>query len=302
MTKPIRFGLVASGTEVHDLVATAQKAEHIGFSSIALNDHFNSTAAPMLGLQAMAAATSQIRIATSVLNQDLRHPTVLAKEAATLDLLSEGRLELGLGAGWVKADYDETGIAFDSAATRIDRLEEHITILRGLFGPDPLTFRGSHYAVTDLDASISYHLVLSQSLLSPLSPSFLFSPHTHYSSQFSTHPFFFSNLLHILLLYLHPPSPHSSYSFIRIPISTLSTSPHPYFPFFLSFLHSPLIITSSTSPPSYTPPYIYPLSTLSYHFTLLILPTNSSLSSKISTSTSPPIYISTSYSTTPPLT
>lgn len=150
VTKPIRFGLVASGTEVHDLVTTAQKAEHIGFSSIALNDHFNSTAAPMLGLQAMAAATSQIRIATAVLNQDLRHPTVLAKEAATLDSLSGGRLELGLGAGWVQADYDESGIAFDSAATRINRLEENITILRGLFGPDPLTFRGSHYAVTDL--------------------------------------------------------------------------------------------------------------------------------------------------------
>ena len=94
MTRPIRFGLVASGTEVHDLVATAQKAEHIGFSSIGLNDHFNSTAAPILGLQAMAAATSQIKIATAVLNQDLRHPTVLAKEAATLDLLSGGRLEL----------------------------------------------------------------------------------------------------------------------------------------------------------------------------------------------------------------
>lgn len=151
MTKPIRFGLVASETEVHNLVTTAQKAEHIGFSSIALNDHFNSTAAPMLGLQAMAAATSQIRIATAVLNQDLRHPTVLAKEAATLDLLSGGRLELGLGAGWVRADYDESGIAFDSAATRIDRLEENITIVRGLFGPDPFTFRGNHYAVTDLD-------------------------------------------------------------------------------------------------------------------------------------------------------
>ena len=153
MTRPIRFGLVASGTEVADLVTTAQTAEDIGFSSIALNDHFNSTAAPMLGLQAMAAATSQIRIATSVLNQDLRHPTVLAKEAATLDVLSGGRLELGLGAGWVRADYDQSGIAFDTAGTRIDRLEENIAVLRGLFGPSPLTFRGSHYAVTDLDGT-----------------------------------------------------------------------------------------------------------------------------------------------------
>jgi probable F420-dependent oxidoreductase len=149
--KPIRFGVVASGVEVHDLAATAKQAEGMGFSSIALNDHFNSAAAPMLGLLAMAAATSQIRIATSVLNQDLRHPAVLAKEAATLDLLSGGRLELGLGAGWVRADYDESGIGFDTARARIGRLEENITILRGLFGPDPLTFRGNHYAVTDLD-------------------------------------------------------------------------------------------------------------------------------------------------------
>jgi len=153
MTRPIRFGLVASGTEVADLVTTAQTAEDIGFSSIALNDHFNSTVAPMLGLQAMAAATSQIRIATSVLNQDLRHPTVLAKDAATLDLLSGGRLELGLGAGWVRADYDQSGIALDTAGIRIDRLAENIAILRGLFGPSPLTFRGSHYTVTHLDGT-----------------------------------------------------------------------------------------------------------------------------------------------------
>ena len=153
MTRPTRFGLVASGTEVADLVTTAQTAEDIGFSSIALNDHFNSTVAPMLGLQAMAAATSQIRIATSVLNQDLRHPTVLAKDAATLDLLSGGRLELGLGAGWVRADYDQSGIALDTAGIRIDRLAENIAILRGLFGPSPLTFRGSHYTVTHLDGT-----------------------------------------------------------------------------------------------------------------------------------------------------
>lgn len=99
MNKPIRFGVVASETEVDDLIATAQMAERTGFSSIQLNDHFSSTVAPMVGLQAIAAATSQIKIATSVLNQDLRHPAVLAKEAATLDVLSGGRLELGVGAG-----------------------------------------------------------------------------------------------------------------------------------------------------------------------------------------------------------
>jgi probable F420-dependent oxidoreductase len=149
--RPIRFGLIASGTTAAELIETAKSAEQQGFSSIALNDHFNSTVAPLLGLQAMAAATSRIRIATGVLNQDLRHPAVLAKELATLDVLSGGRLEVGLGAGWVKADYDQSGIAFDSAAQRIERLEENIDILQGLFSDEQCTFAGRHYSVTALD-------------------------------------------------------------------------------------------------------------------------------------------------------
>ena len=137
--RPIRFGLIASGATARKLIETAKIAEQSGFSSIALNDHFNSTVAPLLGLQAMAAATSHIRIATAVLNQDLRHPAVLAKELATLDVLSGGRLEVGLGAGWVRADYDQSGIPFDSAAERIDRLEENIDILKDLFSDDHAT-------------------------------------------------------------------------------------------------------------------------------------------------------------------
>ena len=151
--RPIRFGLIASAATAADLIETAKSAEQHGFSSIALNDHFNSTVAPLLGLQAMAAATSQIRIATAVLNQDLRHPAVLAKELATLDVLSGGRLELGLGAGWVRADYDQSGIPFDSAAERIARLEENIAILKGLFSEGQCNFAGRHYAVTGLDGT-----------------------------------------------------------------------------------------------------------------------------------------------------
>jgi alkanesulfonate monooxygenase SsuD/methylene tetrahydromethanopterin reductase-like flavin-dependent oxidoreductase (luciferase family) len=134
--RPIRFGLIASGGTAAELIETAKSAEQHGFSSVALNDHFNSAVAPLLGLQAMAAATSLIRIATAVLNQDLRHPAVLANELATLDVLSGGRLELGLGAGWVRAEYDQSGIPFDSAAERIERLEENIDILKGLFSDD----------------------------------------------------------------------------------------------------------------------------------------------------------------------
>jgi probable F420-dependent oxidoreductase len=151
--RPIRFGLIATGATAAELIETAISAEQHGFSSIALNDHFNSTVAPLLGLQAMAAATSHIRVATAVLNQDLRHPAVLAKELATLDVLSGGRLELGLGAGWVRADYDQSGIPFDPAAERIDRLEENIDILQGLFSDDQCNFTGRHYSVTGLDGT-----------------------------------------------------------------------------------------------------------------------------------------------------
>jgi probable F420-dependent oxidoreductase len=151
--RPIRFGLIASATTAGELIETAKSAEQHGFSSIALNDHFSSTVAPLLGLQAMAAATSHIRIATAVLNQDLRHPAVLAKELATLDVLSGGRLELGLGAGWVRADYEQSGIPFDSAAERIERLEENIEILKGLFAESQCSFTGRHYSVTGLDGT-----------------------------------------------------------------------------------------------------------------------------------------------------
>jgi probable F420-dependent oxidoreductase len=153
MNRPIRFGLIASGATPHDLIETAKIAETSGFSSIALNDHFNSTVAPLLGLQAMAAATLHIRIATAVLNQDLRHPAVLAKELATLDVLSGGRLEVGIGAGWVPADYDQSGIPFDSAAVRIERLEENIDIFKGLFAESQYSFAGRHYTVTGLDGT-----------------------------------------------------------------------------------------------------------------------------------------------------
>jgi probable F420-dependent oxidoreductase len=145
--------MIASAATVDQLIETAESAEHEGFSSVALNDHFNSTFAPLLGLQAMAGATSRIRISTAVLNQDLRHPAVLAKELATLDVLSGGRLEVGLGAGWVRADYDQSGICLDSAAERIGRLEENIAILKGLFAPEPYSFAGAHYTVTDLDGT-----------------------------------------------------------------------------------------------------------------------------------------------------
>src|SRR4051812_20392406 len=151
--RSIRFGLIASAPTVDGLIETAESAELAGFSSIALNDHFNSTVAPLLGLQAMAAATSHIRIATAVLNQDLRHPAVLAKELATLDVLCGGRLEVGLGAGWVRADYEQSGIAFEAAPTRIGRLQETVDILKQSFAEGACTFTGKHFSIEKLETT-----------------------------------------------------------------------------------------------------------------------------------------------------
>jgi probable F420-dependent oxidoreductase len=114
-------------------------------------DHFTDELAPLPALVAAADATSSLRIGTMVLANDYRHPVVLAKEAATLDVLSGGRLELGVGAGWMTSDYEAAGIPLDRAGVRIERLTEALAVLKGLFADEPCTFAGDHYAVTALD-------------------------------------------------------------------------------------------------------------------------------------------------------
>jgi len=94
-------------------------------------------------------ATTTLRIGTLTLDNDFRHPALVAGDAATLDLLSEGRYELGLGAGWMQTDYDRAGIPFDPPGTRVGRLMESVRIIKGLFGETPVTFAGEHYTVTD---------------------------------------------------------------------------------------------------------------------------------------------------------
>jgi probable F420-dependent oxidoreductase len=101
---------------------------------------------------AAACATRTLRVGTLVIDNDYRHPVMLAKEAATIDLLSNGRLELGLGAGWLRAEYEQAGLAFDAPGVRIERLEEALSVLKGLFSDGPLVFSGKHYTVAGLDA------------------------------------------------------------------------------------------------------------------------------------------------------
>ena len=141
-------GQRASPREWRDLACTA---EDLGFSTLLLPDHFGRQWSPLLALQAAAHATRSLRVGTIVLDNDFRHPALLAKDAATLDVLTDGRFELGLGAGWMAADYQWTGIPFDPPATRVARLEESVKIIKGLFADGAVTFQGQHYSITDLE-------------------------------------------------------------------------------------------------------------------------------------------------------
>ena len=114
----------------------------MGYSTLFMPDHFDDQLAPMPALAVAAAVTTKLRVGSLVFDNDYKHPLVLAKEAATLDVLSGGRVELGLGAGWMETDYEQSGIAYDSPGTRIRRLKEAVRIIKGLFSDEPVEFDG----------------------------------------------------------------------------------------------------------------------------------------------------------------
>ena len=152
MSRPFRFGV--SGGEpmtAKALADRARKAEALGYSAYVLSDHLLNSLAPNVALAAVAAATERLRIGHFVLNNDLRHPAVLHQELATLDVLSEGRLEIGIGAGWNEPEYKGSGIPFEAVPQRVSRLEESIAVLKGLFGAEPFTFTGTHYAIAEMN-------------------------------------------------------------------------------------------------------------------------------------------------------
>lgn len=126
----------------------ARAAEGLGYSALYVTDHFNLQFGPIVALTVAAEATNTLHVGTLVLNNDLRNPVVLAKEIASLGLAAEGRVEVGLGAGWLRSDYDETGTAYDDAATRVERLSESITIMKSLWSKDETNFEGRHYTVS----------------------------------------------------------------------------------------------------------------------------------------------------------
>jgi len=130
----------------------ARLVESIGYSTLNMPDHFGDQLAPIAALMSAADATTRLRVCSLVFDNDYRHPVVLAKEAATLDLLSEGRLDFGLGAGWMTTDYEQSGIPLDPPGVRIDRMAEALTIIKSFFAGGTVLFTGKHYKVEDLEA------------------------------------------------------------------------------------------------------------------------------------------------------
>jgi probable F420-dependent oxidoreductase len=150
--RPLRLAMqmtsAPTGAEWCDL---ARRFEGEGYDTISLPDHLGGQFAPVPALAAVAVVTSRVRLSMFVLANDFRNPAVLAKEITSLDVLSGGRVELGLGAGWNAAEYAAQGVAFDPPSVRIERLGEAVMILERAFAGGPFTFTGAHYAVTDLD-------------------------------------------------------------------------------------------------------------------------------------------------------
>ncbi|QKT05867.1 LLM class F420-dependent oxidoreductase [Gordonia sp. X0973] len=157
MTRKFRFGAGGEGNKeeggARKFVQLAQTAEEYGFDVFAIPDHLGNQVGPLAALGALTQATSTIRLGTSVLANGFRHPAILAKEATTIDVLSKGRLELGIGAGWMKDEFDKAGIEFESPGKRIRRLDEALTILDGLMRGETVDFDGEFYQIKGLEGS-----------------------------------------------------------------------------------------------------------------------------------------------------
>jgi probable F420-dependent oxidoreductase len=140
---------IVSGAE---LAARAQRAEQLGYHSLVVPDHLVGQLSPVVAMATVAAATSTLRLSAFVMNNDLRHPAVLAQDLASIDVLSGGRVDVAIGAGWNKPEYDAIGMTFDPTPTRQARLAESITVLKGLFAGSPFSFVGEYYTICDYAA------------------------------------------------------------------------------------------------------------------------------------------------------
>jgi probable F420-dependent oxidoreductase len=143
-----RFGIqISSANSGAAWTDVARRAESLGYDVLIMPDHLDHQLSPLAALGAAAAVTSRIRLCSFVFANDYRHPLILAREAATLDLLSGGRFELGLGAGWMKSDYRALGLEYDPASARVDRLEEAVPIFKALMAGETVTHHGPAFSL-----------------------------------------------------------------------------------------------------------------------------------------------------------
>jgi probable F420-dependent oxidoreductase len=153
-SRAFRFGVEMMGPfDGMTWAESARELESLGFSTMFAPDHLDEGYGPITAMATAAAATTTLRVATAVFAADFRHPAILARELASIDQLSQGRLEVGIGAGYQVNDYAGAGLVMDSPGTRVDRMMEHVTVLRGLFADGPFDFAGQHYRITALDGS-----------------------------------------------------------------------------------------------------------------------------------------------------
>ncbi len=147
-----RFGVqVSKASTATDWAELARRVEGAGYDVLTMPDHFTDQLAPMPALMAAASATTTLRVGALVFDNDYKHPVVMAKELATMDVLSNGRTEIGLGAGWMISDYEEAGIQYDSPKVRIDRFIEGMAIIKGVMQDGPFSFSGDHYTITNYE-------------------------------------------------------------------------------------------------------------------------------------------------------
>ncbi|MFC5950420.1 TIGR03621 family F420-dependent LLM class oxidoreductase [Pseudonocardia lutea] len=150
--KPFKFGVVVRKADSgKEWAERARLIEASGFTTLLMPDHFvGPRFAPIAGLTAAAMATTTLRIGTLVFSNDYRHPVVLGKELATLDVVSDGRLDVGLGTGWMREDYDRAGLPFDPPKVRFDRFVEAVDVLRGVWSDGPFSYQGTYYQLDEL--------------------------------------------------------------------------------------------------------------------------------------------------------
>jgi probable F420-dependent oxidoreductase len=152
--RPIQFGVEMDGPfEGLTWVDSARELENMGYSTLFAADHFHEGYGPITALATAAVATTNLKLSAMVMAVDFRHPTVLARELASIDELSAGRLAVGLGAGYQIEDFELTGIPMDRPGARVDKLFEYVAVLKGLFAPGAFSFKGKYYDIQSLNGT-----------------------------------------------------------------------------------------------------------------------------------------------------